>query len=98
MTLEPYDAEQLDQLALRLFDVTAILRKMAENQRQEAVEEFLLHDKKALEWIDRLEQWARRAEADMQMQILKSQATADADRATRYRRPAKRTARRKKST
>lgn len=99
MTLEAYDADQLDQLALRVFDLAAVLRKMAETQRKKSLGEFLLHDKKAVEWIARLEQWARRADAEMQMQQIRVQADADARRATSYTQPKKKrkTVRNKKS-
>ena len=98
MTLEAYDAEQLDRLALRVFDIAAILRGMAETQRRESLERSLLHDKKALEWIDRLERWARRAEAEMQVDVLRAQAAADARRATSYSRGSKRAGSRKKKS
>ena len=57
MTLEQYTPERFDQLALRLLDLAAELREIANGARRANVENLAVHDKKALEWIDNLEQW-----------------------------------------
>jgi hypothetical protein len=72
MTLEPYGPERLDELALRLLDVCAKLRGMARRSRDEQLGAILLHDKKALDWIARLEEWAHKTEADLEVQVLKA--------------------------
>jgi hypothetical protein len=69
MTLKSYSPEMLDALALRLLDVAVILRHMSASGRDNQVADLTLHDKKALEWCDKLESWARRAEADMEIKI-----------------------------
>jgi hypothetical protein len=57
MTLEVYDPQRLDNLALRLLDLAAALRKMSNLCRDENPEGFQLHDRKALEWLSRLDEW-----------------------------------------
>ena len=71
MTLELYSADRLDQLALRVADILCAVRTMAARAREEAVPEFPLNDKKALEWIAKLEQWAHKAEAEVEMRVIK---------------------------
>lgn len=74
MTLKPYDPEMLDEFALRLLDLAAILRQMAHRSREAPLGGFALHDKKACEWIANLERWARKSLADLEMQILETRA------------------------
>ncbi len=71
MTLQPYSPDQLDQLTLRMLDVCSRLRDMARHARGESVSEFQLHDKKALEWIDRLEEWSQKAEAALKVALMR---------------------------
>ena len=75
MTLQPYTPERLDQLALRVLDVCSRLRGMALRVRGESVDEFLLHDKKALEWLAHLEEWAQKSEADIELALLRQRGT-----------------------
>jgi hypothetical protein len=72
MTLEPYGPERLDELTLRLLDVCSKLRGMARRSRDEQLGAVALHDKKALDWIARLEEWAHKTEADLEVQVLKT--------------------------
>ena len=58
MTIEQYTPEKLDQLALRLLDLAAELRGVANGARQAGADCLPVHDKKALLWLDNLEQWA----------------------------------------
>jgi hypothetical protein len=55
MTLETYDPEKLDQLALRLLDVTGALRQMAAIARKHPEQKIVLQDHKPREWLARLE-------------------------------------------
>lgn len=71
MTLEHYSPDRLDQLALRVADILCAVRTMATRAREESVPEFPLHDKKALEWISKLERWAHKTEAEVEMRIIK---------------------------
>jgi hypothetical protein len=71
MTLQPYSPERLDRLTLRMLDVCSRLRGMAQHARSESVDEFQLHDKKALEWIDRLEEWSQKSEADLKVALMR---------------------------
>lgn len=72
MTLEAYGPDRLDQLALRLLDVCAQLRGMARRSREEQLGTVALHDKKALEWIARLEEWSVKTAADLEVQVHKT--------------------------
>ena len=74
MTLRPYDPSRLDQFSLRLFDLAAIVRQMANRSREQGVEDLPLHDKKALEWCAKLEQWAHKTRADLEVKILQDKA------------------------
>ncbi len=72
MTLESYDPDRLDSLSLRVFDLCARLRSLALRSRQEQLPPLELHDRKALEWLDKLEDWLFRAEAEMGRSAMKS--------------------------
>ena len=83
MTLQPYGPDRLDGLALRAFDIASILRSMAEECRAREIDSVDLHDKKSLEWIARLDQWAHDAEAKFQMQLIKDRGSKKATDATK---------------
>lgn len=70
MTLEPYSPGMLDDLALRLLDLAAATRKMAQRSRHYQVEDLALHDKKAREWCANLARWVGKAQADLDMRIV----------------------------
>jgi len=72
MTLEHYTPDRLDQLALRLLDVCSQVRDMAERAREQQLEPFPLHDKKALEWLVRLEEWAQKSAADFELALVRN--------------------------
>ena len=65
MTLEAYDPERLDALTLRLLDVCARLRAIGRVSRDEELASVALNDRKALEWIGKLEDWLVSAEAEL---------------------------------
>jgi hypothetical protein len=64
MTLEMYDPQRLDSLSLRVLDVCARLRNLAQKSREEELPPIGLHDRKALEWLEKLEEWLVRAEGE----------------------------------
>ena len=74
MTLISYDADDLDQLALRLFDLAAVLRRMSTTSRDHATGQFKMHDKKALEWLSQLEEWAQRGAGELEVEIVRQKA------------------------
>ncbi len=74
MTLKPYDAQMLDDLALRLLDLAALLRRMSSRSRENRIADLAIHDKKAQEWIGNLEHWARKSLADVEMQVIEARA------------------------
>ncbi|HEX4144600.1 MAG TPA: hypothetical protein VHY91_13930 [Pirellulales bacterium] len=81
MTRQAYTPDRLDQLALRVLDVSSRLRSMALRVRGEAIDEFLLHDKKALEWLAHLEEWAQKSDADIELALLRQRGTRRAGEA-----------------
>lgn len=81
MTLANYNPDQLDLLALRLLDIAGILREMALQARQQGLETIPLNDRKAQEWCDRLEHWARRSLAELELKVRRDRATRRAQTA-----------------
>jgi hypothetical protein len=67
LAISPYTPEQLDQVALRLLDICAKLRSIAQESRSQGSAEIPVHDKKALEWIGKLEQWAAKSQRDFEL-------------------------------
>jgi hypothetical protein len=74
MTLQAYDPQELDHFALRLLDLAAIVRQMANRSRENGIADLALHDKKAQEWCAKLEQWAHKTQADLEVKILQNKA------------------------
>ena len=71
MTLESYGPERLDGVSLRLLDLCSRLRAMARRAREAELAGVELNDKKALDWLGRLEEWTRKSEADLELALLK---------------------------
>lgn len=61
MTLNHYTTRQLDECSLRLLDIAAMLRSIAQDSRKNGIEEVPIHDKKALIWLENLETWAKKS-------------------------------------
>jgi len=74
MTLQDYDPKKLDQFALRLLDVAALIRQTANRSREHGVADLAVHDKKASEWCAKLEQWSHKTRADLEVKILQNTA------------------------
>lgn len=74
MTLEVYDSAKLDLLALRVLDVAANLRSMAHQCRENELQGLVLHDKKASEWLAKLEQWSQQAAAHVHLRTVQVRA------------------------
>ena len=72
MTLETYNSDDLDALSLRLVDLFARLRAMARKSRDEQLPPITLHDRKALEWVAKLEEWLDRVETDFDHELIKN--------------------------
>ncbi len=70
MTLEPYDAQELDRLVLRVLDITAIIRRMSVTARTAPDMAVGLHGKKARQWIGQLEQWAAESSARLDVALM----------------------------
>lgn len=71
MTLVPYDSDRLDAMSLRLLDLCARLRTLSHICRGELLPPVPLHDRKALEWLERLEDWLFNAEAEVNRSVHK---------------------------
>ncbi len=72
MTLEPYDPDRLDQMSLRLLDLCSRVRAMARKCREDELAPVELHDRKALEWLEKFEDWLFRAEGELGRSALKT--------------------------
>jgi hypothetical protein len=73
MTLKAYTPDRLDEVALRLLDLAGRVRAIAQACRQEGLGHVELHDRKALEHLDRVEEWLYKAEADQKVASVKNQ-------------------------
>ena len=80
MTLEPYNPDRLDTLALRMLDLCARIRTMARQSRAEGVEQLDLHDRKAREYLDRFEEWLYKAEAELPRAVMKNRGRRHAQK------------------
>jgi len=83
MALEPYTSQQLDEFALRVFDLCAQIREIARRSREQRLEQVLLHDKKALEWLGKLEEWAAKSQRDFELAQFKQRGARAATAALR---------------
>lgn len=80
MTLKPYSADELDQLALRILDVCCQLRQMSVVKRDTPELQLAMHEKKALEWLTHLEQWAADARARLEMAMIRQRGARAASK------------------
>jgi hypothetical protein len=79
MTLDLYDADRLDQTALRILDLAAVLRQMAVVLRAVPDLDFSMHDKKAAEWLANLERWAAESQAKLEVAQIKRRGALRAE-------------------
>ena len=75
MTLQPYDPDRLDALTLRVLDICVHLRHVARTARLEQLPAVDIHDRKALEWLENLENWSIEAEARINGLVMKARGT-----------------------
>ncbi len=80
MTLKPFSADDLDQLALRILDISCQLRQMSAAKRSTPELELAVHEKKALEWLAHLENWAADAKMRLEMAKIKHRGVRAAGR------------------
>ncbi len=71
MTLTPFPPEALDDLALRIMDLAAQVREMANQSRENQLSGFQLHGNKVHEWMGRLEEWAIESNSRLDAELLK---------------------------
>ena len=77
MTLTHFPPDALDDLALRLLDIAASLRKMANLAREHSVQGFQLHGNKAHEWLDHLEHWTFEGSNRLNEQIMRESSARE---------------------
>jgi hypothetical protein len=70
MTLEPYDSQELDRLALRLLDISGKIRSMSLVVSDAPHLAGGLHGRKARQWITQLERWAAESAARLEVALL----------------------------
>jgi hypothetical protein len=71
MTLIPYPPADLDRLALRMFDLAADVRRMAQRGREHDLAAVPLHGNKIQEWLQRLEEWSHDAKSRLDAEVNK---------------------------
>ena len=71
MTLIPFPPERLDALALRVFDLAAVARNMANRIREEELDGFALHGQKIDEWLGHLEDWMHDGSAKLDTAMIR---------------------------
>lgn len=74
MTKSLYSPDQLDSLAVRVLDVSVALRSMARQCRSEGIDALEMHDRKALLWLEQLEEWSAKVERQVQSRLIEVQA------------------------
>jgi hypothetical protein len=72
MTLIPYDSARFDALALRFLDLASTCRQIANRGREHAIDQTPVHDKKANEWLEKLELWTEEARQRCEIAAMKS--------------------------
>lgn len=87
MTLKSYPPAQLEDLAWRFFDLAATLRKMAKDCQSQGITGLDLHDKKPSEWLANLQDWTDRAQAELDVRLIRARAMAAAARVQSDRGP-----------
>ncbi|MEX2561417.1 MAG: hypothetical protein WD403_15950 [Pirellulales bacterium] len=73
MTLSHYSPDALDDLALRMLDLAALVRGMAHASREHDVTGFQLHSNKVHEWLTHMENWAHDGAGRLEAAIKKQQ-------------------------
>ena len=71
MTLQAYRPAEMDQLALRVLDISAQLRGFANDMRKNHMSELRINDKKALLWCDQLEDWMQKTRNHLDLTVRK---------------------------
>jgi hypothetical protein len=74
MTLQRYKPDRLDDFALRLLDLAAMMRAMANACREHGIADLAMHDKKAQEWAAKLEDWLHKVQADLDVSVRQARA------------------------
>lgn len=80
MTLEAYNADRLDETALRILEIAAAFRGMAQTLRQDPALELAIHDRKATEWLSHLERWVTDSRAKLDVALIKRRGAKKAAR------------------
>ena len=69
MTKQAYDPEKIEKLAFRFFDLGSQMREIAKSMRQNDLTDIPLNDKKALQWLNELEIWAKKTQGSYEITV-----------------------------
>lgn len=78
MTLTRFTPDELDDLTLRLLDLTCAVREMANSGREHGISRLVLHGGKIQTWLDHLEHWAQDSAGRLRLEIKKQQGATRA--------------------
>lgn len=77
MTLNRYDADDLDEVAMAILDVASNVRNMSKICRTTAIRDVQINDRKAREWIEKLNDWSRKALSDLEARRVQENLATD---------------------
>lgn len=75
MTLRRYTPRDLDNFCLRMLDICSKVRRISREASQHRLSGLSLNDKKALESVARLEEWACKAETQLAVRLARVEGT-----------------------
>ncbi|MDO4585711.1 MAG: hypothetical protein Q4C95_00275 [Planctomycetia bacterium] len=77
MTIKTYKPEHLDKMALRFLDLASQMRTMTIMAKEENCNDIPIHDRKAIEWLDNLELWAKKTKIQLTIFLQERKKTED---------------------
>jgi len=63
-----------------MLDLGTRFRRLGKRLEESEIEDIYLNDRKALEWLSRLEQWASKCERELELKLLKHEGSVAAAR------------------
>jgi len=71
VTLQSYSSDEMDEFAVRLFDISAQLRGISKDMRINQIDRFMINDKKALLMCEHLEIWAQKTRNNFDLELMR---------------------------
>lgn len=71
MTLAAFTPETLDELSLRIFDIAAMVRQMANRGREHDLPSITLHRAKLTEWLKHMEDWVQEGSVKLETSLIR---------------------------